>query len=201
LIYAGFWRRFGAFWLDFLVLLPLAGLNRWGTDHYRMYWVYDYLPLVLFSLFYNVYLVRRFGGTPGKLILRLQIKRTDGTAIGYREAILRYLPECLANVAGSLGMVLAAMAMAMAMTDADYFALPYHDRIAQLTALRPPWTGYATIAASVWVYSEFIVMLTNEKRRALHDFIAGTIVIVRASYAESVHGKTEGASTLSVPDA
>ena len=145
MIYAGFWQRFGAFWLDFLVLLPLAGLNRWGTDHYRMYWVYDYLPLVLFSLFYNVYLVRRFGGTPGKLILRLRINRTDGAEIGYREAILRYLPECLANVAGSLGMVLAAMAM----TDADYFALPYHDRIAQLTALRPAWTGYATIAASV----------------------------------------------------
>ena len=44
-------------------------------------------------------------------------------------------------------------------------------------------------------------MMTNEKRRALHDFIAGTIVIVRASYAERVHGETEGASTLSVPDA
>jgi uncharacterized RDD family membrane protein YckC len=195
--YAGFWRRFGAFWLDFLVLLPLAGLNRWGTDHYRMYWVYDYLPLVLFSLFYNVYLVRRFGGTPGKLIAGLQIKRTDGTAIGYREAILRYLPECLANVAGSLGMVLAATAM----TDADYFALPYHDRIKQLSALRPPWTGYATIVASAWVYSEFIVMLTNEKRRALHDFIAGTIVIVRSSSVERANAETGGASTLSVPEA
>ena len=94
-------------------------------------------------------------------------------------------------------MVLAAMAM----TDADYFALPYHDRINQLTALRPPWTGYATIAASVWVYSEFIVMLTNEKRRALHDFIAGTIVIVRSSSVERTDAQTGHASILSTPEA
>ena len=27
------------------------------------------------------------------------------------------------------------------------------------------------------MWSEFIVMMTNDKRRALHDFIAGTVVI------------------------
>ncbi|WP_255590049.1 hypothetical protein [Marinicella meishanensis] len=32
----------------------------------------------------------------------------------------------------------------------------------------------------VWYWSELLVMLTNERRRALHDFIAGTVVIKKA---------------------
>ena len=31
----------------------------------------------------------------------------------------------------------------------------------------------------IWIWSELIVMLTNRRRRALHDFIAGTVVIRR----------------------
>ena len=29
----------------------------------------------------------------------------------------------------------------------------------------------------LWFFAEVITMLTNQKRRALHDFIAGTVVI------------------------
>jgi len=35
----------------------------------------------------------------------------------------------------------------------------------------------AKIVRTLW--SEFVVLLTNRKRRALHDFIAGTVVILR----------------------
>ena len=37
------------------------------------------------------------------------------------------------------------------------------------------WRDYAF---NLWVFSEPIVLLTNKKRRAIHDFIAGTMVIV-----------------------
>lgn len=30
---------------------------------------------------------------------------------------------------------------------------------------------------SLWFVAEVLTMLTNEKRRALHDFIAGTVVV------------------------
>jgi hypothetical protein len=30
---------------------------------------------------------------------------------------------------------------------------------------------------ALWFFAEVLTMLTNEKRRALHDFIAGTVVI------------------------
>jgi len=38
---------------------------------------------------------------------------------------------------------------------------------------------------AVWVYGELIVLLTNKKRRALHDFLAGTVVIRSAKAHEA----------------
>jgi hypothetical protein len=36
------------------------------------------------------------------------------------------------------------------------------------------WALYLMVA---WTFSEVLVMLTNKRRRALHDFIAGTLVV------------------------
>jgi len=38
---------------------------------------------------------------------------------------------------------------------------------------------------NIWTYSELIVLLTNKKKRAIHDFIAGT-VIVRTKYFDEI---------------
>jgi hypothetical protein len=46
-----------------------------------------------------------------------------------------------------------------------------------LEAGTPAWYQPVQIAGSVWLYSEFLVLLTNKKRRALHYFMAGTVVI------------------------
>ena len=44
-------------------------------------------------------------------------------------------------------------------------------------------TGAASMVAGTWFVLEIITMLLNKKRRALHDLIAGTVV-VRTSIAE-----------------
>jgi uncharacterized RDD family membrane protein YckC len=36
---------------------------------------------------------------------------------------------------------------------------------------------FLTYSTANWFLVEIITMLTNDKRRALHDFIAGTVVI------------------------
>lgn len=50
-----------------------------------------------------------------------------------------------------------------------------------LELLSPNWYHPLIIAAGIWVCSEFFVLLTNEKRRALHDFMTGTVVIETAT--------------------
>ena len=64
--YAGFWPRLAALLLDLLIVLPLSALSFWGGERYRLFELYYLVPSILFGLFWGVYLVRRFGGTPGK---------------------------------------------------------------------------------------------------------------------------------------
>jgi len=33
------------------------------------------------------------------------------------------------------------------------------------------------ILMQVWIWGEFLTMLFNKKRRAVHDFMAGTVVV------------------------
>ena len=81
--YAGFWRRLGAFGVDFLISgLPLLPIAMWGSSRFKYFPLYSLGPVAIWSLFYNVYLVRRFGGTPGKLAMRTEIRNLDGSAVG-----------------------------------------------------------------------------------------------------------------------
>ncbi len=172
--YAGFWLRFAAFWIDFLIMSPLFVLVIWGAEQFRLFNVYYFLPGTLFSFFYGVYLVRRFGGTPGKRLMKVRIAKVNGDPVTYREAILRYLPEWLIGIGSSLAGMLAVLSL----TDAQYFApASFLDRSRLVQSAMPSWNGLATIALQIWIWSEFIIMLTNKKRRAIHDFIAGTVVI------------------------
>ena len=34
---------------------------------------------------------------------------------------------------------------------------------------------------NVWVWSEFITILFNKRKKALHDYLAGTVVIRKAA--------------------
>src|SRR5262249_22998231 len=69
--YGGFWRRFAALWVDFLVFSPLAAGMVWADSYSRYARAYFFLPSILVATFYNVYLVQRFGGTPGKPLMHL----------------------------------------------------------------------------------------------------------------------------------
>jgi uncharacterized RDD family membrane protein YckC len=39
------------------------------------------------------------------------------------------------------------------------------------------WYWFANSVPTLWFVAEVLTMLTNRKRRALHDFIAGTVVV------------------------
>lgn len=171
--YAGFWPRLGALLLDLLIMLPLGALAFWGSERFRLFELYYLAPGTLFGLFYGVYLVRRFGGTPGKLIVGIRIRKVSGEPIGYREAFLRYLPDFLLGFLMSVALLMSVMHM----SDTEYHALSFMERAKRMVELAPPWYHPLQIAQNVWVWGELIVLLTNRKRRALHDFIAGTVVV------------------------
>lgn len=175
--YGGFWRRLAALLLDVLICLPWGALVLLLQSRSRYFWLYELFPSALFGLFYSVYLVRRFGGTPGKLLAGLCILKVGGTAIGYREAVLRYLPDFLLMLFLGVGTAMAAFQL----TDSDYFSESFSALQTRLHQSAPPWYRWVNILNQFWVWGELVVLLTNRKRRALHDFLAGTVVVVRKS--------------------
>jgi hypothetical protein len=69
---------------------------------------------------------------------------------------------------------------------------PSLEDIHQIQAVQPSWMRYMAVVQQVRIWSELVVMLTNERRGALHDFISGTVVIRRRV-------KTSTASDQSFP--
>lgn len=179
--YAGFWRRFGALWLDFLIMSPVFVLVWWGLGNFRLFQVFYFLPGIAFGLFYSVYLVQRFGGTPGKRLMKIRILQVSGEPVGYKHASYRYGPGFVFGLMASLAMVSAVLSL----SDAEYHSVAsIQERQAMLNSARPVWGAYVDIILNLWVWSEFIVMMTNKKRRALHDFLAGTVVVRDAPITE-----------------
>ena len=175
--YAGFWPRLGALLLDLLIMLPLGALAFWGTQRYRLFDLYYLVPGTFLGLFYSVYLVQRFGGTPGKLIIGIRIRKVSGDPVGYREALLRYFPEFILGMLMSIALLIPVFHM----SDTEYHTLSFMERAKRMVELAPSWYKPLQIIQNVWVWGELIVLLTNRKRRALHDFIAGTVVVQTSS--------------------
>jgi uncharacterized RDD family membrane protein YckC len=171
--YAGFWPRLASLLLDIIIMLPFMALMFWGDSQYRLFQLYSFVPGILFGLFYSVYLVRRFGGTPGKLMVGIRIRKVDGEQVGYREAFLRYLPEFILGTLISIAFILSICNI----SDTEYYSLAFMERSKRLHELLPAWYRPVYWIQNAWFWGELIVLLTNRKKRALHDFIAGTIVV------------------------
>lgn len=171
--YAGFWQRFGAFWIDFAVWIPVMGLVYFLSERIRLFQLYWFVPGLVMGLWFHVYLVMRYGGTPGKLALNMRVAMTDGTSVTAKAALIRYSVLFVLSTLTSL----ALLPSIVTMTDQEYFSLSYVARSQRFVEMAPPWYQFLEVAMQIWIWSEFVTMLFNKKRRAAHDFMAGTVVL------------------------
>ena len=137
------------------------------------------LPGFVFHFWFSIYLVKVYGGTPGKLIVGIKILKLNGSDVTWREAILR---ESM-----SIGFSIFALMItinALPMIDWDYYEkLGWMEKSKYVFGLTPLWDSIYTWSSRLWIYSEFVVLLLNKQKRAIHDYIAGT-VIIKTKYVE-----------------
>jgi len=156
--YNTFWPRFLAGILDGLVLMAVFALPTFGfaavIDDLVLTWYYD----LIFDLLVYVYYVimhAKYGQTLGKMAMRVKVVRnSDEGAIGFRRAFMRDL------VPIALILVTFVANIAVISFDLNYTKIDFVMNISTL-----------------WLLAEIITMLTNAKRRAVHDYMAGTVVI------------------------
>ncbi len=173
--YAGFWPRFWASLVDLAIFLMLVPLMLWLEASSRSMSMEMFTNLILFLFFpvYSIYFHGRYGQTLGKMVARVKVVQLNGTPISFRHALCRSSVDLFFSILAFAGQLVALFSV----SNIDYMNAPtWMARSELVQAALPSWDKPAFILGQVWAWSELVVLLFNSKRRALHDFIAGTIV-------------------------
>ena len=175
--YRTFWPRFWAGVTDALVLSPLALIAQYILTLDDSFWdTARWLYVVVFVLnytyqwVYSVYMHGRFGQTVGKMSTRVRVVdfKTEGP-ITFRQALLRDIVPILTSIPL---VIYESYRLIMGLPISVSVI-----RVSPDSSVGTTGEQWIVLIVFVWWFAEIVTMLTNDKRRAIHDFIAGTVVI------------------------
>lgn len=187
-VYAELWLRVPAAIIDSVILMGLYLLIfPLGNYSFVSYVVFTYLSAVL-SLAFNVFFLVKFGATPGKLFMKIKVVKTSLEPISYKEAFLRLYANILFAVLHLVAITIAFKSLSYE----TYSIMGSFEKLRYMVKFYPNWfNNYNKIFFSLWFLGDSLVLLFNKKCRALHDFIAGTVVIDCKTMTENFKGKEE----------
>jgi uncharacterized RDD family membrane protein YckC len=166
-LYKTFWRRFIAGTLDGLIFLPVGYLSIYIWDHSRG------IPLFLLALWqivftflyalYSILMTGRCGQTLGKMLARVRVFDVSGNSVSMSQAFRRDSVILFLDVL-NLAICLPVMLSAGGFADrpSPHLGISY-------SVLR--------IGGLLWFIAEMVTMFANKRRRAVHDLIAGSVVM------------------------
>jgi uncharacterized RDD family membrane protein YckC len=155
-------KRLGAAILDGIVFLPLLFVEQWiykiTSD---VYVLFMWTAFAAFApLFYSVILHYKYGQTYGKWVAGVKVLDiSESKKLTLHQAVYR---DSFYLVVALIGLLYYGVLLASTLDKENVLA------------------GYSSFANNPifwWTLIELITMLTNSKRRALHDFIAKSIVV------------------------
>ena len=91
-----------------------------------------------------------------------------------------YLPDFVLGMLMSIASNLAINHV----TDSEYHSFALMELTKHIEEISSSWSKPLLWIQRAWSWGEFILLLTNRKRRAIHDFIAGTVVVHASSKAK-----------------
>jgi len=153
--YRTIWRRVGAYLIDLAVSFPavVIGSKFYRYAHGTNVGIFWSALMLVFGLAYSIYFHGRYGATPGKSLMRCRVVAASGEGkISYGTAARREVPTFVLAVMRGVGDHWASFAV-------------------------PPLAAVLTGAAMCWTFADLFACVATKKRRALHDFIAGTVVV------------------------
>ena len=172
-IYAGFWIRFISQLIDMAIIYSFSLLfGRLEFLSYHWFFATNLMSFIFFR-FYFVYLVAKFGQTPGKMLLKARVIRMDGHPVRWSNAWIRNSVETLIVILLNIAFVLAFSHF----SPNEFNALDVAGKKNLLGEFMPAFVATMLMVNKAFGWSESLVVLTNRKKRALHDYLAGTVVI------------------------
>ncbi len=173
LIYAGFFPRAIAGLVDGGIIKGAV----WLFLFLRCNSLAAYIAVTLFGFvffrLYNILFVALWGQTPGKMLARIHIVQKNGSPVGWWHAIMRNSVE---TVIVSV-MTFCEIYVAFHIPPEDFAKAMIGEREALMRQMMPAFTRHLSLVMVLYAYSEYVVMWLNTRKRAIHDFIGGTVVI------------------------
>lgn len=178
-VYSDFWNRSAALVIDALLTAGVSFTVYATLRPFMPIAAMRLLFLTAWLLLMQVYCVRRFGGSPGKLLLKMRIVTMSGEPLTSRHALIRALPD---YVLSTVSMLIATWALSQ-VDGGGFDALPVTKRaelLAAAAAAIPVWIRWPLRACQyAWGIGELAVFIDSYEKRALHDLIAGTVVVYK----------------------
>ena len=166
--YQTFWKRFCAGVVDGLVFLPLSLPANWIWSHHQD------VPNLLLAIFhiltsityyaYNIYFLGKYGQTLGKMALKIKVLDvSEKQHITYIQALKRDIVPLAITV------LLLPYELFQIIAGKFYMLIPgtMPDKASMILSF--------TIMG--WFFLEGVTMMFSSKRRAIHDLIAGSVVV------------------------
>jgi uncharacterized RDD family membrane protein YckC len=181
--YAGFWERSASILIDSAVLSPFILLRFWLDTISKTTGLVAAVSYIIFVAAYDIWFVAKYGQTPGKMAVDIKIVKADGELVSWKEAFLRHSVNIVFAIVTGIVLCYAIKKI----PGSEYTSLPWANRSRRIYEYYPTWLN---TTSNIWIWGEAVVLLFNKKRRALHDYIAGTVVIhsKRGNAATANHG-------------
>jgi uncharacterized RDD family membrane protein YckC len=161
--YDNVFRRIGASIIDILVLVPLAFLDIYICSVFEnkfviLLWLFTMSSLILF---YTVFLHYKYGQTLGKMATGIKVvDLNESIDITLKQSILRSITYILIETSGLI-----------------YFSILTLTSDESIINMIESFDHFGQIISFVLILLEIIVLFSNKKRMAFHDYIAKTVVV------------------------
>lgn len=161
-----FWRRLWAGAIDGTIFLPLSLMYNWVWTTFQEHSVLLLFWFIFSSTAFHIYSIvfhGLYGQTLGKMAVNVKVVDISGDKLSMSQAFRRDM----------VPLFLFSISLAIDGPKILHGVYPQNP-----TFLKFDFAFFLTLFTGIgWFIAEVITMLTNNRRRAIHDYIAGSVVV------------------------
>lgn len=168
-LYANFWTRVAATYIDTLILAPLA----FGLVQYNLVYIKSFifsLALAFIPITYKCFMEKKYGATFGKKIMKISVVSETLQKLTYQEVFIR-------NYYYFLGLIISftAIYLIYAMPELQ-FAITFTEAWELKDRLPLPFKVINYVLSALMILDD-LLMLNSDTNQTLHDRLGKTLVI------------------------
>lgn len=158
--YQTFTPRLVALLIDGFIMMPLAVLDDWfRRAEFSSAFFYVWIPLsVMVAPVYKILMHGFYGQTLGKMFMNVKVLNASEEPLKFSQAVIRETPQIIFT---AVSIYIGIAFLGVSQEDENF---------------QTAYKFFMTFAG-VWGLADILTFFTNNKRRALHDFLAGTVVV------------------------